>query len=142
VWELSARSEANAAQIAAALHTAIRAKYQTTDDANSTGDEIDVCPGVGIWLRKKGEGVGALTGDKKRYFVLLFAQHARTLRMAYFAELVGTQPTDRRGAIPVSGLSNIVARGAELRIVSGVLVFERMLCVGEVWVSVGVCSGS
>lgn len=114
---MSARSESVAAQIASALHKAIQIKYPHTDETVGE-DEIDVYPGSGVWLRKKGEGVGALIGDKKRYFVLVYSQLARTLRMAYFVELVGTQPLDRRGSIPVSSLSTIAARGAELRVVS------------------------
>ncbi len=81
-------------------------------------DEIDVQPGDGVWMTKQGEGLGGLAPNKRRYFVLVFAQRARTLRMAYFAELAGSQPVDRKGAVPVSTLSTIASRGREIKIVS------------------------
>lgn len=118
-WELGARSEAIAAQLCAVLVAAVRAKYPPHEEVVSADDEIDVLPGQGVWLAKRGEGLGALSADKKRYFVLVYSQRSRALRMAYYADLQGRQPLDRKGAIPVSLLSSISARGVELRIVSG-----------------------
>ena len=118
-WELGARSEAIAAQLCAVLVAAVRAKYPPHEEVVAADDEIDVLPGQGVWLAKRGEGLGALSADKKRYFVLVYSQRSRALRMAYYADLQGRQPLDRKGAIPVSMLSSISARGVELRIVSG-----------------------
>ncbi len=72
---------------------------------------------AGVWLGKKGEGLGALTGEKKRYFVLVFGTDSRMLMFAYYADVQNGRPVDRKGFIPLSPESRVSASGTSLVIV-------------------------
>jgi hypothetical protein len=108
----------------------VRARYEPevrdryTDDSEASGevrddyDDLEVYPGRGVWLFKKGEGLGLLSGDKRRYFVLVRRDSSRTLLFHYYAAFTSGRPTDLKGSIDVLPLTHVYCNGAELTIVS------------------------
>eukprot|EP00047_Mylnosiga_fluctuans_P019018 m.77744 g.77744 ORF g.77744 m.77744 type:complete len:1563 (+) comp7929_c0_seq1:66-4754(+) len=86
------------------------------DDPVLTELEKEVFEGAGAWFVKKGEGVGALTGGKRRYFVLRYGQSTGMLRLNYYSECVDGTPRDKKGYIPISHVSTFTAQGKTLLI--------------------------
>ena len=82
-------------------------------------DDMDMLDGKGVWLQKKGEGVGAaLTGEKKRYFVLVEGKTTHMLKFTYFASVdKAGQPYNRKGYIPIIPSSSIFAMGKQILVV-------------------------
>jgi hypothetical protein len=72
---------------------------------------------AGVWLSKKGEGFGALTGEKRRYFVLLYGIDSRMLKFTYFADVQHGRPIDRKGFVPLTTESRVSASGSHITIV-------------------------
>ena len=102
-----------------------RAKYGTAEgegDEDEGGEdlgfeeEVNLLPGTGIWLTKKGEGVASR--ERKRYFVLLKGKNSKLLKLAYFVDVKNGVPIDRKGFVPLTVMSNISTKGALIMIVS------------------------
>lgn len=82
----------------------------------------------GVWLSKRGEGLGALTAEKRRYFVLLFGADTKMLKFTYFADVVQGVPTGRKGFVPLDRASQISANGNHIIIVCQVWAgWERVV---------------
>ena len=84
---------------------------------NEEDKEEDVLPGRGVWLSKRGDGAGVLTGSKKRYFVLVRGVMSRLLRFNYYASFRGGAPSDKRGAIELFPGTKCAVNGTLLTIV-------------------------
>ena len=71
----------------------------------------------GVWLSKKGEGLGAFTKEKKRYFTLLYGADSRMLKFVYFEDVHHGAPKGRKGFIPLTPASAISVHGCVILIV-------------------------
>jgi hypothetical protein len=112
IWKLTAPTPDEALQWAQLLKDAIQQHYPTGEI--SRGEEETPIAGLGVWLLKKGEGLGALTGPKRRFFTLTRGTQSGLVKMAY-AESEDTGP---KGAILLSPLSNISSADRTVLIVS------------------------
>lgn len=83
----------------------------------SEDDETELQPGSGMWLSKRGEGLGLLTADKRRFFVLVRREAARTLALNYYVNCTQGRPDDLKGAIALLPNCVVTAHGNELTIV-------------------------
>jgi hypothetical protein len=72
----------------------------------------------GVWLAKKGEGLGAFTGEKRRYFVPVLGVDTKMLKFVYFEDVQHGRPVGRKGFVPIDRQTRISASGASLIIVS------------------------
>ena len=107
------------------------AAFQEDDD-----DEEDILGGKGVWLSKKGEGMGKLTGSKKRYFLLVFGSFTKVLKWNYYSNVKLGSPIDKKGHIAILPSSEITSKGKDLTIVSN---NAACVCVMLVCVCVCVC---
>ena len=87
--------------------------------ASSAGDddEEDVLGGKGVWLSKKGEGLGLLTGSKRRYFLLRAGIQSQLLKFVYFETFKEGSLGKRKGAILLTPSSIISSSEKTLKIV-------------------------
>lgn len=58
-------------------------------------EEVELA-GLGLWLEKRGEGAGLLTGSKKRFFTLVWGEQSQTLKLCYYAKLQHGLPVNRK----------------------------------------------
>jgi hypothetical protein len=89
-----------------------------TRRVNDEDNEEEVVPGRGVWLAKRGEGAGVLTGSKKRYFVLVKGALSHLLRFNYYAAFRNGFPADKKGAIELFPGTVCSVNGTLLIIVS------------------------
>ncbi len=110
VWQLTAASPDEATRLATVLRENIRDKLGQGN--------LETLPGFDLWLQKKGEGLGAATGEKARFFVLKKNLATNTLQLDYFADINAGEPVNRKGSIPVLDDSEVEAEDIHLLIVS------------------------
>jgi hypothetical protein len=77
--------------------------------------ETDVLAGRGVWLEKKGEGLGR---SQKRYFMLYQDSVTRDLHFVYFENFAKGTPAGRKGFIPFNRASTVSVSGTLMAIVS------------------------
>lgn len=63
--------------------------------------EVNLSLEGGVWLDKRGTGMGKLTGDKHRYFLLVYGCQSGSLRLNYYGALEEDMPRDKKGFIEV-----------------------------------------
>ena len=85
---------------------------------SAASERMEAVPGLDVWLSKKGEGLGALTGEKKRFFTLERGVESGCLRVAYFGPGPGGQPGELKGSIPLFPTTTVEASGRQLLVVS------------------------
>lgn len=127
VWHLEAETpdEAQKWQIAIAAAIDFSASQSIMQVHDSSGDEsssdeenVEMIPHKGVWLYKKGEGLGRITGAKRRYFQLVYGISTRKLKLNYYANIVQGIPSARKGHINIFPNSPIVSKGKAIEIVS------------------------
>lgn len=79
-------------------------------------DEEDVLQGRGVWMSKKGEGLGMLTGAKKRFFLVVFGTFTKVLKWNYYAHVKHDVPVDKKGHVRLYPTSEFTAKGKDLTI--------------------------
>ena len=90
-------------------------------------EEEDVLPGFNVWLSKKGEGLGAITGSKNRYFVLVQGRNSGAVRINYYTD---QNAKDLKGHISIYPTSACTSSDRLLSIVSfSVCVVCVCVCV-------------
>ena len=70
MWQLASASPSEAAEWATLLQLQMKKQYPDGVLATPANEKTRDLPGLGLWMAKRGEGLGALAGDKKRYFLL------------------------------------------------------------------------
>jgi hypothetical protein len=131
VWRLTAANAGEASAITARLQAALDESYPRSVPAPSfdsqeleTETDVLLSRSGGMWLVKKGEGLGA--GDKRRLFVPAFGRSTRALKLNYYAECNSGVPADKKGCIVVTPFSDVSTTGANIVIVR--FVDRKPLC--------------
>ena len=96
------------ARQAAAAAAAATGTLPDGDDESMAGDhrtlveaEVNLSLEGGVWLDKRGTGMGKLTGDKHRYFVMVYGCQSGSLRLNYYGALEEDVPRDKKGFIEI-----------------------------------------
>ena len=110
--------------------TKILAEFEGVDSTDigrliEDDDEEDVLGGKGVWLSKKGEGLGLLTGSKRRYFLLVRGCASGLLKLNYYSDVRGGGPVDKKGAIELLPNASISTDGSTILIVRPLEWIER-----------------
>ena len=117
LWELCAASLEEAQKWCTTLITQMAEKYPEGKLASLGEEQVNVLPGLDVWLYKKGEGLGALSDEKRRFFVLQETTGTKALRIAYFAPGPDGKAGSYKGRIPIYPSSTIAAKGGKITIV-------------------------
>lgn len=86
------------------------------DDAQ----EVDLLPGHGDWMLKRGKGIGKYTEDKLRYFTVVYVKNLQRLRLNYYTQLAGRAriPMGKRGFVAIDYVSKIQRTDKKLQIIN------------------------
>eukprot|EP00039_Didymoeca_costata_P029829 m.26570 g.26570 ORF g.26570 m.26570 type:complete len:1345 (-) comp7810_c0_seq1:2-4036(-) len=101
-WDLTAEADNVASQWLEKIKANI-------GEQSNLEEEVNMYPGRGEWFMKKGKGIGALVGDKRRYLSLFYNKNAKSLRFNYFVQLAGRArvPIHKKGYIAINTSSKI-----------------------------------
>ena len=121
-WELTGENLENTMHLVSVLKEAIGETFpdaQVFSAAETDESEVPMIPSGGIWMSKKGEGLGAaLTGEKRRFFELVYSTKKKMLLLNYFAGLNNNVPVDKKGSVLITQASSISPKGQNLNVVS------------------------
>eukprot|EP00041_Stephanoeca_diplocostata_P034965 m.1214994 g.1214994 ORF g.1214994 m.1214994 type:complete len:1097 (-) comp24607_c0_seq1:4742-8032(-) len=112
-WALTAETEKQAHEWGDLIK-----KYSAAmvDDAQ----EVDLLPGHGDWMLKRGKGIGKYTEDKLRYFTVVYVKNLQRLRLNYYTQLAGRAriPMGKRGFVAIDYVSKILRSDKKLQIIN------------------------
>eukprot|EP00040_Diaphanoeca_grandis_P007008 m.39356 g.39356 ORF g.39356 m.39356 type:complete len:1062 (+) comp18174_c1_seq2:282-3467(+) len=82
--------------------------------------EVDMLPGHGDYLTKRGKGLGKHTADKKRYFTLIYTEETSTVRLNYYVEIAGLRriPINKKGFVAIDTSSQFIAKERVLEVIN------------------------
>jgi hypothetical protein len=117
LWQLTAANIAEANEWLSILLSSIETAYPGGALPESAEESCVDLPTLNVWLFKKGEGIGALTGEKRRFFILQRAVNTGSLRIAYFAPDASDQPTVLKGKIMLYPSTTVEAQDSAILLV-------------------------
>ena len=121
VWELTAEGTEVATEWANILMQQVAARYVDGElpplYSSEREEEEEEIAGIALWMHKQGEGLGGLTGEKKRFFTLVFGEQSKTLKLCYYAQLQHGRPINRKGHIVVTPATGLSCNGKALSLV-------------------------
>lgn len=82
--------------------------------------EVDLLPGHGDYLTKRGKGLGKHTADKRRYFTLVYVGDSNTVRLNYYVELagLGRVPINKKGFVAIDASSQFICKDRILEVIN------------------------
>jgi hypothetical protein len=124
-WQLTADSAEEATRWAGLLREHIALRYpegELPPSARDDDEDEEELSGLGKWLGKKGEGLGVLTGEKKRFFVLMWGRQTQQLKLCYYAKLQHGLPVNRKGFVVVTPATLVQSQGKTITLVGSTTI--------------------
>ena len=78
-------------------------------------DEENLWEGRGVWMVKKGEGIGR---DRRRFFTLVMGKESGAIKLNYYGSVKDDRPVDKKGFIVIGPSSGFMHDSNSVVIVS------------------------